>query len=111
MQARAVREPWLALGSACTSDKAAGIPHHQDRLQASIQDDPWGGVVVFFKVRGLGDAVDHGEKAGGGKRGQHAVPCATVQVDALRAVGEEGAGFVGGAGGGDDEEGVLRSSG
>ena len=36
------------------------------------------------------------------------MPGAAVQVDALCAIGEEGAGFCGGIGGGDDEEGVLR---
>jgi hypothetical protein len=63
--------------------------------------------VVFLEVWIIGDAVDDCEKAGRVQRGQHAVPCATVQIDALRAVGEEGAGFIGGAGGSDDEEGVF----
>ena len=71
-------------------------------------DNPRLCVVMFLKVLAVADAVDHGEKAGGGERGEDAVPAAGCQVDALCAVGEKGAGFAVRIGGGDDEKGVLR---
>ena len=63
---------------------------------------------MFLDVRCGADPVDHGEKTGGMQRGQDAMPCAAMQVDALRAIGEEGAGGGFWACGHDDKEGMVR---
>ena len=70
-------------------------------------DRPRLGVTVLFEVRGGPDTVDHGKEAGVVKRCQHAVPGATVQIDALRAVCQERARLCLRIGRDDDEEGVL----
>ena len=69
-------------------------------------DNPRLGVAMFLKVLAVADAINHGEKAGGGEGGEDAVPAAGCQVDALCAVGEKGAGGRLGIKGDDDEEGV-----
>ena len=73
-------------------------------LVSRRKDGPGLRIAVFFKVLCGADPVENGEEARAVKGRKDAMPSATVQVDALRAIGQKGAGGCVGGGGHNDQE-------